>query len=71
MQLELEKRAERSALMALLSPIIAVALTLLFGAFVFWLRGVDPLHGLYVYFVQPMTDEWSREKLIVKATPWC
>jgi general nucleoside transport system permease protein len=42
---------------------------LLVGAIVFSLRGVDPLHGLYVYFVEPMTDEWSREKLIVKATP--
>ncbi len=69
MRLDLEKRSDRSSLMALLSPIIAVALTLVFGAIVFWLRGVDPLHGLYVYFVQPMTDEWSREKLIVKATP--
>jgi general nucleoside transport system permease protein len=69
MQLTLEKRAERSWKMALLSPVIAIALTLLVGAIVFALRGVDPLHGLYVYFVEPMTDEWSREKLIVKATP--
>jgi general nucleoside transport system permease protein len=69
MRLELEKRSERSAAMALFSPLIAVALTLAFGALVFWLRGVDPIHGLYVYFIEPMTDEWSREKLIVKATP--
>jgi general nucleoside transport system permease protein len=69
MRLILEKRAERSWKMAMLSPIVAIALTLLIGAIVFSLRGVDPLHGLYVYFAEPLTDAWSREKLIVKATP--
>ena len=69
MPLRLEKRTERSSRMALVSPLIAIGLTLAFGAVVFWLRGVEPLHGLYVYFIQPMTDEWAREKLIVKATP--
>ena len=69
MPLRLEKRAERSATMALLSPVIAIVLTLIFGAIVFASRGVDPLHGLYVYFVEPLTDDWAREKLIVKATP--
>jgi general nucleoside transport system permease protein len=69
MRLILEKRAERSWKMALASPLIAIALTLIFGAIVFALRGIEPLHGLYVFFVEPLTDEWSREKLIVKATP--
>jgi general nucleoside transport system permease protein len=69
MPLRLEKRAERSSAMALASPLIAIALTLIFGAAVFASRGVEPLHGLYVYFVEPLSDEWSLEKLIVKATP--
>ena len=69
MPLRLEKRAERSRKMALLSPLIAIVLTLIFGAVIFASRGVAPLHGLYVYFVEPLTDEWSLEKLIVKATP--
>ncbi len=69
MPLRLEKRPERSSRMALLAPLLAVALTLLFGAVVFASRGIDPLHGLYVYFVEPLTDDWAREKLIVKATP--
>jgi ABC-type uncharacterized transport system permease subunit len=69
MRLILEKRAERSWKMALASPFIAIALTLIVGGIIFALRGVDPLHGIYVYFIEPMTDEWSREKLIVKATP--
>jgi general nucleoside transport system permease protein len=67
--LTLEKRAERSRAMAILSPMLAIALTVIAGALIFWMRGVDPLHGLYVYFIEPLTDDWAREKLIVKATP--
>ena len=69
MRLILEKRADRSWKMALASPLIALVLTLIFGGIIFSLRGVEPLHGLYVFFVEPLTDDWSREKLIVKATP--
>ena len=69
MLLRLEKRAERSSQMALLSPIIAIVLTLIFGAIIFASRGINPLHGLYVYFLEPLSDEWNLEKLIVKATP--
>ena len=69
MLLRLEKRAERSNTMALLSPIIAIGLTLIFGAIIFASRGINPLHGLYVYFLEPLSDEWNLEKLIVKATP--
>jgi simple sugar transport system permease protein len=69
MRLILEKRAERSWKMALLSPVIAIALTLLVGGIIFALRDVDPLHGLYVYFLEPLTDDWAREKLLVKAAP--
>ena len=69
MLLRLEKRAERSNTMALLSPVIAIALTLIFGAIIFASRGINPLHGLYVYFLEPLSDEWNLEKLVVKATP--
>ncbi len=69
MLLRLEKRAERSNTMALLSPVIAIVLTLIFGAIIFASRGINPLHGLYVYFLEPLSDEWNLEKLIVKATP--
>ncbi len=69
MRIILERRPERSARMALLSPILALVLTVIVGGVIFWLRGVDPLQGLYVYFIEPLTDSWTREKLIVKATP--
>jgi ABC-type uncharacterized transport system permease subunit len=69
MRLVLEKRGERSDRMALLSPLIAVALTLVTGGIIFALRGLNPFLALYVYFVEPLTTSWSVEQLIVKATP--
>ena len=69
MRLELQKRPERSATMALVSPFLAVGLTLLFGAIVFLAIGVEPGYGLYVLFVEPLTEMWSVEEVLVKATP--
>lgn len=69
MRLVLEKRAEHSRAMAVLSPVIAIGLTLLAGAVVFALLGLDPLYALYIYFVDPLTSLWSLEQLAVKATP--
>ena len=69
MRLVLEKRAERSHRMALLSPLIAVVLTLITGGIIFALRGLNPFSALYIYFVEPLTTSWSVEQLIVKATP--
>jgi ABC-type uncharacterized transport system permease subunit len=68
-RLVLEKRAEHSAAMAILSPVIAIGLTLLAGAVIFAMRGLEPLHALYIYFVEPLTSLWSLEQLAVKATP--
>ena len=44
-------------------------LTLIAGGLIFALRGINPLEGLYVYFVEPLTQLWSVEQLIVKAAP--
>ena len=67
--MRLEKRAERSSAMALASPFIALALTVLTSAFIFFLRGDSPLQALYVYFIEPLTAFWSVEQLLVKAAP--
>ena len=69
MRLELIRRPEPSRAMALLSPLIAVALTVATIFIVFTLYGIDPLRGLYIYFIAPLTEGWSREELVVKATP--
>src|SRR5882762_7313763 len=69
MHIELIRRPERSAAMAILSPLIAIALTVIAGFIVFSLIGVDPIQALYVYFIEPLTEDWSREDLVVKAVP--
>ncbi|MFN0193418.1 MAG: ABC transporter permease [Aestuariivirga sp.] len=69
MRIVLEKRGEHSHAMAIASPFIALALTVIAGGIIFALRGFNPLSALYVYFVEPLTAWWSIEALIVKATP--
>lgn len=69
MRLELQKRPEHSRLMVLLSPVIAIGLTLFFGAIMFAALGLDPFRALYLYFVNPLTEAWSLQELVVKATP--
>lgn len=69
MRLVLEKRSEHSVRMAILSPLIALALTILVGGLIFAARGIDPFGALYIYFIEPLTQGWAREQLIVKAAP--
>lgn len=69
MRIELEARARPSRVMMFASPVLAIALTLLFGAAMFAAMGLDPVEALYVYFVEPLTDPWSLQELLVKATP--
>ncbi len=69
LRLDLIKRPERSRRMALLSPLIAIGLTVVFGAILFAALGYDPAAALYVFFIEPLTSSWSLEELAVKATP--
>ena len=69
MQLVLEKRAERSTLIAAASPVVAIALTLITMAGLFAILGKNPITALEVYFIDPLTDSYSLEEIAVKATP--
>ncbi|MCG8508865.1 MAG: ABC transporter permease, partial [Rhodospirillales bacterium] len=69
MRIDLVKRPEHSKLMSVLSPVIAIGLTVVSGAILFAALGFDPGLALYVYFIEPLTDLWSLEELLVKATP--
>ena len=69
MRLVLERRPEHSRTMTVVSPLIAIAITVLVGAIVFSARGLDPFHALYVYFVEPVMTLWSLEELVVKTAP--
>jgi simple sugar transport system permease protein len=59
MRLELVRRTQPSRRMALLSPLIAVALTVVTAFFLFMLYGVDPFRGVYIYFVEPLEGLYS------------
>jgi general nucleoside transport system permease protein len=69
MRVELVKRPQRSALFSALSPLIALALTVLAGSLMFVLLGKNPATGLYSYFVEPLTELWSVHELAIKAAP--
>jgi ABC-type uncharacterized transport system permease subunit len=69
MQLVLEKRAERSTAIAIASPLIAVALTLVTVGILFAIMGKNPITALYVYFIEPLTDPFSLAEIAVKAAP--
>jgi general nucleoside transport system permease protein len=69
MQLVLERRAERSTIAAVASPLIAIALTLATMTGLFVLLGQSPMTALGIYFVDPLTDPYSRAEIVVKATP--
>lgn len=69
MRLVLEQRPERSTAAAIASPLIAVGLTLLVMSILFAFLGKDPVNALAVYFLQPLTDSYSLQEMVVKATP--
>ncbi|SFO56353.1 simple sugar transport system permease protein [Cohaesibacter marisflavi] len=69
MRLEMQKRGAPSQVMSLMSPVLAIILTLITGAIMFGLLGFNPGKALYVYFVEPLLDPWSLQELVVKASP--
>jgi general nucleoside transport system permease protein len=69
MQLVLEKRAERSNAIALVSPLIAIGLTIVTMSILFAILGKNPILALGVYFIDPLTDSYSLQEIAVKATP--
>jgi len=69
MRIELQRRAERSRLMLVASPLLAIVLTLVSAAIIFGLYGKAPVDALYVYFIKPLTSQRTALELIVKATP--
>jgi simple sugar transport system permease protein len=69
MHIVLERRAERSATIAIASPLFAIALTLVTMAILFAILGKNPIAALGVYFIEPLTDSYSLIEIAVKATP--
>jgi simple sugar transport system permease protein len=53
----------------LVSPLIAVCLTILLGMGLFSFLGKDPLHAMYVFFISPLSDGYNVGELLVKTAP--
>jgi simple sugar transport system permease protein len=69
MPIRLEKRKELSRSMLYLTPVIAVAATMLAGAIIFTLIGYDGPAAVWEIFVKPLIDVGRWQDLGVKAAP--
>ncbi|MFN0182278.1 MAG: ABC transporter permease, partial [Aquabacterium sp.] len=67
--LKLETRPQPSQAMALASPWIALGLTALLASLLFLALGKDPLKGLEVFFVEPLSGRRQITEVLLKATP--
>jgi general nucleoside transport system permease protein len=67
--LKLEPRAAPSQAMALASPLLALVLTALVAALILAGLGKDPVEGLRVLFVEPLTGRRQVSEVLLKATP--
>ncbi len=67
--LKLEARPEASKVMSVMSPLLALAITVVIGTALFMLLGKDPMRGLYVFFVEPVKSLYALTELAMKATP--
>lgn len=65
----LELRAQPSQTMAVLSPLIALAITVALGSLLFIALGKDPVKALNLFFVEPLKSVYALTELSVKATP--
>src|SRR5580692_11516194 len=71
MQLVLEKRAERSNTIALISPLIAIGMTIVTMSILFAILGKNPIAALGVYFIDPLTDSYSPLVMIAVGLALC
>jgi ABC-type uncharacterized transport system permease subunit len=69
MKLRLEARPEPSRIAGLVSPLVAIAATLLVGFALFAALGRDPWEALYVFFVKPVSTRYGIGELLQKAGP--
>jgi simple sugar transport system permease protein len=66
---KLEARSEPSGFWRLASPLLALVITVVLGAVMFWALGKDPVKGLGVFFWEPIRSGYALGELMVKATP--
>lgn len=67
--IRLEARQSPSMLMSALSPVIALAFTVVVAALLFVMLGKDPIRGLTVFMIEPFNGLRGLTELGLKATP--
>ena len=67
--LRLEARPQPSKAMSLASPVIALVLTAAIAALLFASLGKDPVKGLGIFFVEPLSNLRQISEVLLKATP--
>jgi general nucleoside transport system permease protein len=67
--MRLEARREPSRAMIMLTPLLALALTLVSGVVLFALLGKDPLRAMQLIFIAPLSSMRGLAEISVKATP--
>ena len=67
--LKLEARPAPSQVWTYASPLLALAITVLFGTLMFAALGKDPVKGLQMFFWLPIRSGYAWGELLVKATP--
>jgi simple sugar transport system permease protein len=69
MSLKIEARPEISRRLLYVTPLLAVALTVIAGFFIFLFMGYSPLLALYHFFISPLTSLYGLSELALKAAP--
>ncbi|MBS9476422.1 ABC transporter permease [Ancylobacter radicis] len=69
MPLRIERQEHISGLRLTLVPLIAIAFTIIVGTVMFVALGHDPIRAFGIYFIEPLTDTWTLQELVVKACP--
>jgi simple sugar transport system permease protein len=67
--MRLELRATASAWVQAATPLLAILLTILAGGTLFASIGKDPFEAIWLIFVAPFSDGYSRSEILIKAGP--
>lgn len=67
--IRLVPRTSPSGLLVFVTPLVAIALTILASAILFAILGKDPLPAILATFYRPLTDFYALTEILVKATP--
>jgi general nucleoside transport system permease protein len=69
MRLELRPRDDVSTLRNWLTPVAAFALALAIGGGIVSIMGRSPLRAFEVYLLEPLSQGWALQEILLKATP--